>query len=288
MTIRLSRYISFFVVCLSCSTQTPKDKDSIKDVNIFPYAKQSFDWSSIEMPISDIEKKKLTDSIPWLGNMYSDSVYLPEVHSLDFNSDGLRDFIYSGPGPTEGQMTMVGINQGDTFKYFYLDGGVVDIGFDDKRVSNIFTIAVVATSPGIEGHAIVKVDYKDNLPIFTTIFKSEKVDWTPLPDSEHSISYEFETIDDTLILRDSPLELDTPYNDFREINGNQFGKVKVGTKGQVIGHQTDSLKNAWLCVLIYPNHKIIDYPLYSMGEYDSTDMINRIVWIKDKGIKRLN
>jgi hypothetical protein len=288
MTIRLLTFIFLFVTCVNCTKSTQKEISTSNEGIIFPYSKRSFEWGSIETPISDVEKKKLTDSIPWIGNMYSDSIYLPQVHSFDFNNDGLSDFIYSGPGPTDDWMTVVGINQGSTSKYFNLEGHVVDIKVADKRVTNIFTISLVATSPGIEGHRIVKVDYNDNLPVFNTIFESEKVDWTPLPNDKQLISYEFQTIDDTIILRDAPIELDTPYNYFLEINGNQFGKIATGTRGRAIGQRTDSLQNAWLCVFIYPEYKIIDYPLYPQGKYDSSDRINRIVWIKDKGIKRVN
>lgn len=286
-----SRHWTYILVCmtlLSCSKPTlDNPKDSNRET-IFPYSKKPLDWKSIEVAVNDNEKKRLSDSIPWLSNMYSDSVYLPQIHVLDFNNDGLNDFVYSGPGPSEDWITIININQNGEYKYFSLDGQIVDLLLKDKKVQRLFIVSVVGTSPGIVGHRITDVEYKDNLPTFKTIFKSEKVDWTPLPNDRELISYEFESVDDTIVLRDSPVELDTPYNDFLEINGNQFGKIIKGTKGHTIGQRTDSLKNDWLCVLIYPNRKIIGYPLYVNGKFDSTDRINIIVWIKDKGIKRVD
>ena len=284
-----NRHWTYILVCvtlLSCSKPTPDDPKNSTKVTTFPYTKKQFDWKSIELTINDTERKRLADSVPWLSNMYHDSVYLQEIHALDFNNDGLNDFIYSGPGPSDDWITIININQNGEFKFFSVDGLIVDILVKDKRVQRLFTISVVGTSPGMEGHKITDVEYKDDLPTFKLIFESEKVDWTPFPLESQLDSYGFESIYDTIILRDSPIELDTPYNDFLEIEGNQFGKILKGTKGRVIGKQTDSLKNNWLCALIYSKYKIIDYPLYRSGEFDSTDGISRIIWIRDKGIKR--
>lgn len=282
------RHLTFFLfLCLGCSRPTVEESADLNDQVVFPYSKGSFDWKSIETLTNDSEKKRLTDSIPWLGNMYADSVYLTGVHAFDFNGDGLQDFVYSGPGPTDDWATIIGITQSSGLKYFDLNGRVVDIKFENKRVKKIFTVSVIATSPPMEGHTIFNVDYADDLPVFKTAFLSERASWTRLPNDKEAISFEFESIDDTLILRDSPIELDTPYNYFLEINGNQFGKILKGTKGQAVGQLTDSLNNSWLCALIYHNHKIIDYPFYVNGKFDSTDQTNRVVWIRDKGIKRV-
>ncbi len=88
-----------------------------------------------------------------------------------------------------------------------------------------------------------------------------------------------------MIARDAPLELDTPYDYVIEIEGNRLGLLTKGTKARVIGEQTDSLKHLWLCALIYPKHKIIKYPYMNM-QFDSTDGTTRMVWIRDKGLKK--
>ena len=88
-----------------------------------------------------------------------------------------------------------------------------------------------------------------------------------------------------MIARDAPLELDTPYDYIIEIEGNRLGLLTKGTKAIVIGEQTDSLKHLWLCALIYPKHKIIKYP-YMNNQFDSTDGTTRMVWIRDKGLKK--
>ena len=276
----------FLLLCLGCSKPTAEQSAELNDQIVFPYSKDSFDWELIETLTNASEKKRLTDN-SMVEQHVSRHRLFAWVHSFDFNGDGLNDFVYSGPGPTDDWTTIIGITQSSGLKYFDLNGRVVDINFENKKVNRIFRVSVVATSPPIEGQTIVNVAYEEDLPVFKTAFASERASWTPLPNDKQLISFKFESIDDTLILRDSPIELDTPYNNFLEINGNQFGKILKGTNGQVVGQLTDSLHNSWLCALIYPNDKIIDYPFYVNGKFDSTDQTNRVVWIRDKGIKRV-
>jgi len=276
----MRHWIYIIILIASCSKTTSEDSKELTADNFFPFNKESFDWTKVEAPIDNKEKLKFGEERPWLTSMHGDT-YLSDTHAIDINDDGRLDLIYSGPGPVT-YYTIVSLgNGGDDFSF---EGYIVDLQIKNKKVTKLYFLSNVASgAPPVDRQTIVEISYKDKQPIFKTIFKNETIGGIQFPNQR--TSYEIETFADTLIARDAPLELDTPYDYIIEIEGNRLGLLTKGTKARVIGEQTDSLKHLWLCALIYPKHKIIKYP-YMNNQFDSTDGTTRMVWIRDKGLKK--
>lgn len=264
----------------SCTKPTHEETKELKADNVFPFDEESFDWTSVEKTIDNKEKIKFGETRPWLASMYADS-YLTNIHALDINNDGQMDLIYSGPGPVT-DYTIISLgNKSDDFSF---EGYIVDLQITDTKLTKLYFTSVVGTGgPAVDGQTIVEVTYKNEQPIFKTIFRNETIQGTMFP--KHKASYEIETTLDTLVAREAPLELDTPYMEVLDNKGNRLGLLTKGTKARVVGEQTDSLKTLWLCALIYPKYKIIKYPYMNM-QFDSTDETTRMVWIQDKGVKK--
>lgn len=270
--------IIIFIV--SCSKPTHEESKELTVENVFPFDKESFDWTKVEAIIDNKEKIKFGEGRPWLASMYADT-YMSNTHALDINDDGQMDLIYTGPGPVDSYTIISLGNEGDDFTF---DGYIVDLEIRDRKVSKLYLTTLVGSgAPVVDGQTIIEISYKDNTPIFKTIFKNETIGGTLFP--EQKVSYEIETVSDTIIARESPLELDTPYNYVLELEGNRLGLLTKGTKARVIGEHMDSLRHLWLCALIYPEHKIFKYPYMNM-EFDSTDRTTRMVWIQDNGLKK--
>ncbi len=219
--------------------------------------------------------------MPWLVIQHADS-YISNIHVIDFNNDGVNDFVYSGYGPVT-LMTTINLGGNDN-GYFSYDGKIIDVTIENKLVTKIFISSIVSTGgPAVYGQSVVDVSYQNRKATFTTVFKSETIQGTPIP--KLISDFEIETVSDTLLVRDSPSENNAPYSVY-DLGGNRLGKIAKGTKARVIGEQTDSFGRLWLCALVYPKYKIFKYP-YMNNIYDPTDETSRMVWVLDKGIKRI-
>ena len=278
------KWLTFIIIVFlfGCAKPTAKEWTETNADFFFPFEKESFDWTSVEKAVDIKEKVKFGEARPWLISMYADS-YQKNIHALDLNHDGQLDLIYTGPGPVTYYTIISFGNKSDDFSF---DGQIVDLQFTDNRVSKIYLTSILGTgAPAVDGQAIINVSFDDNRPIFKTNFKNATIGGTYFP--KRMTSYEVEITSDTLIARESPFALDTPYNNFLEMEGNRLGLLTKGTKARIIGEHADSLKNLWLCALIYPRFEIIKFP-YLNTLFDSTDRTTRMVWIEDKGIRKVD
>ncbi len=275
------RYLTFVIAMfiISCNRTAHEESNKLLKDIVFPFDKGRFDWTNVESKIDNKEKIKFGEARPWLVSMHANT-YLSNTHPLDINDDGQMDLIYSGPGPVT-YYTIISIgNNGDDFSF---DGYIVDLQIRSKKLSRLYLVST--GGPAVYGQTIVDISFDNNRPVFKTIFKNETIQGIQIP--KQNASYEVDITSDTLIARDAPLELDTPYNYMMEIEGNRLGLLTKGTSAKVIGEHVDSLKNQWLCALVYPKYKIIKYPYMNM-RFDSADGTTRMVWIQSNGTRRRN
>lgn len=252
----MNRWLSIILlIIISCTKPTTDDSLKQKADNNFPFGKESFDWTRINENVDKNEKIKFGEARPWLTAMYPD-IYLNYVHSIDINNDGEMDIIYSGPGPVT-EMTIISLgNKKDDFVF---EGQIVDMEIHDRKVIKLYITSLKGSgAPVVYGQTIFKISYSDSIPAFEKVFDNETLGGTSMPTEK--VSYEIQLISDTLIARESPIALDTPYNDVLGIEGNKLGLLTKGTRARVVGEQKDTLNNDWLCVLIYPKYRILGYP----------------------------
>jgi hypothetical protein len=227
------------------------------------------------------EKLKLfKKNVPWVQPEYIDSTYLAGVSILDFNGDGVNDFIYSGRGPVM-YSTSINIENSTGFGSSSLISGM---DFVEGKVRRLYLFDVLGTGgPTVDGYSIVDITYDGFKPTFIPRIECEQI-YTITPPKTYT-SYEVESLSDTIITRYSPFKLDTPYNHILELPGNQLGKITKGTKAIVTGQTMDSLNINWFFILVKPGFKIHGYP-YDNMTFDPNSKMYRMVWAEENGWKR--
>lgn len=266
----------------SCTPQLHEEGEKPHEATIFPFGKKSFEWTAVEQFVDEEEKIRFATARHWLAAMYPES-YQNNLHALDLNGDNQLDFIYSGPGPVNDHTVISLGNRGDDFSF---DGVIVDLKIKDSKNIRLFLSSIVQTAaPEVERQTILDISFEGEKPVVKTLFKNETIQGTRFPTA--GSSYEIETTSDTLIARTAPVELDTPYHEVMDMEGNRLGLLAKGTRGTVVGEQTDSLKVLWICVLIDPQYRIHRYPYpYAGRQFNPTDSTTRMVWITEKGVRK--
>jgi hypothetical protein len=264
------------LLLMSCSTQVHENSQGSDELVVFPFGKESFEWTSIEQSVDKKEKIRFAETRPWLEAMYGDT-YKDNVHAFDLNGDQQLDFIYSGPGPVNDYTIIALGNGGDDLTF---DGTIVDLKVRDRKNCRLYLSSLAQTAaPEVERQTILDISFEGNKPTVRTIFRNETIQGTKLPNA--GTYYEIEVVSDTLIARAAPIELDTPYHQVIDMEGNRLGLLTMGSKGTVVGEYTDSLKAVWMCVLVDPQYRIIGYPYpYGGRRFNPKDSTTRMVWIR--------
>ncbi|HTH57856.1 MAG TPA: hypothetical protein VL728_17535 [Cyclobacteriaceae bacterium] len=237
--------------------------------------------SDIEMAATDEEKYAFVKSyFPYLLNR-GDSAFLESVFAVDFNNDGKKDFIYSGPGVLTTH-SIVAIT-GDTAR-FSEQCLIIDMDKVDKKVRRLYTNSIISTGgPAVEGYSIYDINYDGGAVTFVKRFDCELIDRTPSPATYDA--FNVESIEDSLIVRSEPAAVDAPWDYMLALPGNQLGKVPRGTQAIVAGSTKDTLNTVWYFALIKPGYKIHGYPYMNMT-FDPKDGRHRVVWTRADGWKR--
>ena len=282
--------IFILLIVLGCSSKQNSKEVSRETVQLDSLTPDSFkklflptfDWEAIEIKTSDDEKRKLIrQNSPWIRDENINERYLAGVHVVDFNGDGVNDFIYSGPGPAT-LMTIISVDTAG-FSDF---SNISSMDIINGKVRRLYLQSVISTGgPAIEGYTIIDIIYSDNSPRFVRRIDCEEIAGITFP-KEYS-NFEVESISDTIIGRSEPIELDTPYQWVLELPGNQLGKITKGTKAIVAAQTKDSLNNDWFFTLISPGFKIHGYT-YLNGTFNPDDKMYRMVWSKGEGWKKVN
>lgn len=268
------------LLLMSCSTQVHENGLGSDELVVFPFGKESFEWKAIEQSVDEKEKIRFAEARPWLEAMYGDT-YKNNVHALGLNGDQQLDFIYSGPGPVNDYTSIALGNGGDDLTF---DGTIVDLKISDRKNCRLYLSSLAQTAaPEVKRQTILDISFEGNRPVVKTIFRNETIQGTKLPNAE--TYYEIEIVSDTLIARAAPIELDTPYHQVINLEGNRLGLLTKGTKGTVVGEYTDSLKAVWKCVMIDPQYRILRYPYpYAGRRFNPTDSTTRMVWVRNNGL----
>ncbi|HCW07254.1 MAG TPA: hypothetical protein DGG95_07815 [Cytophagales bacterium] len=271
--------ILFYGGCTSRSNKEEKTAIKLDSITTDTYRKlfsSSFKWNDVEMKASNEEKHAFVkSSFPYILNS-GDTAYLRSVHAIDFNNDGRKDFVYSGPGPVT-MMTVLNIT-GDTTGFFSQDASIVDMDIVDKKVRRLYTFSLLASGgPAIEGYSIIDINYGENKTDFTNRINLDVIGGVE-PPKNFSI-FDVESASDSLPFRYAPIALDTPLNYLLELPGNQIGKIFKGTRATVIGQQKDSLGVNWYFTLIGSQYKIYKY----VHGWDTTVHSFAVGWVNENG-----
>jgi len=287
----INRFLIFLLlIVLGCSSkQNSKEVskeilqlDSLTSDSFEKMFSPKFDWETVDIKTSDDEKRKLIGlHSPWIRDENINERYLAGVHVVDFNGDGVNDFIYSGEGPAT-LMTIISVDSAG-FSDFSI---ISNMDIINGKVKRLYLQSIIGTGgPAVEGYSIVDIVYSGNSPRFVRRIDCEEIAGITFP-KEYS-NFEVESISDTIIGRSEPIELDTPYQWVLELPGNQLGKITKGTKAIVAAQTKDSLNNEWFFTLINPGFKIHGYSYMNMT-FDPNDKRHRIVWSKGAGWKKVN
>ena len=289
----VNRFLIFsFLIILGCKSKQNSKEDPRGSLQLAPLTSEAFKklflspfaWKDVETKISAEEKKKwFKENIRWVMPEYIDSSYLAGVHVMDFNGDGINDYIYSGRGPVIFQCSVDITNTPYSFGNRSM---ITDMDIVDNKVRRLYLFDILGTGgPSVEGYSIVDVVYDNDKINFVRRIACEQINEIALPVIYSN--FEVESILDSLAARDFPIELDTPRNYVLELPGNQLGKILKGTRAIVAGQKKDSLNNEWYFTLVKPGFKIHGYPYMNMT-FDPKDSLYRMVWSKGDGWKKVN
>ena len=262
---------------------------------MFPYLlHDNFEWNKVETKIDEAKKKELLKIFPkdHFINTHRpdfwdmDSLYALGIHLFDFNDDKKLDIVYNGYFPAEGYVIEMYQNTGSGYKLILTEyQRFLDIEFENRKLKRL-----VITNPGccadpIIRNKVIDVTHDKNVLTFQTSTSIEILRGTIFPDKIKD-PIEFETINETYFLRSSPEIKNEPFDEYLEMNGNQIGTLRRGTKGRMIGEETDTTGRIWWFVEIYSDYKIINNVFYT-DEYYSNDGANRVGWISSRYVKQL-
>lgn len=289
----INRFLIFsLLIIFGCNSKQNSKEVSKEVIQLDSLTPDSFkklfspqlDWDAIDIKTSDDEKRKLIRlHSPWIQEENVNDSHLASVHVMDFNGDGVNDFIYTGQGPVT-YMTIISIESDSSSFTDYSTIAGMDIS--NGKVRRLYLQSIIGTGgPAVEGYTIVDIIYSGNSPRFVRRIDCEEIAGITFP-KEYS-NFDIESISDTIIGRSEPIELDTPYQWVIELPGNQLGKITKGTKAIVAAEMKDSLNNEWFFTLINPGFKIHGYPYMNMT-FDPNDKMYRMVWSKAEGWKKVD
>jgi hypothetical protein len=275
--------IFFFLIIFGCNSKQISQEEK-EDVSLAPLTAEaykklftpSFDWKDIEKNIPLEEKMKwFKKNILWVMPENIDSSYVSGVHVMDFNGDGINDFIYSGRGPVT-SYTIVSI-AGDT-AVFSEQSFIINMDVVDKKVKRLYTNSLLGSAPSIDGYSVVDIIYDGSETSFVNRLHCDEIGIGIRP-NKYSV-FDIESVSDSSVVRSEPVALDTTYDYMLELPGNHLGKISKGSRATVVG-QKDSLGINWYFALIWPKYRINGY-LYGAPS-DSYPL----VWISEKDCKRI-
>jgi hypothetical protein len=282
----INRFLFFFLlIVLGCNSKQSSKEEEKDSLQLAPLTSKAFEklfsptfeWTNIETKISDEEKKKwFEENIHWVMPEYIDSSYLAGVHAMDFNGDGISDYIYSGRGPVT-SYTVVSIT-GDSAG-FSEQSFIINMDVEDKKVRRLYTNTLLASGgPPIDGYSIIDVVNEGSAISFVNRLHCDEIGRVLRP-NKYTV-FDVESVPDSSVVRSEPVALDSTYDYVLELPGNHLGKISKGSRATVVG-QKNSLGINWYFALIWPKYKIKGYV------YGAPSDSHPLVWIDERDCKRI-
>lgn len=294
--------------CLNNSNQTINKKDATFDSDslhidtsslIIDYLKifdsysvdYNYDWHGISKSptyygydcskISDLLKKERN-----IFELYPNAGYfINHLKLLDFNADGEKDIIYSGPSGIEpDEVVFVMGYKNNLKKILTLRQGVVKVDWKNDRISKIYSHDWDCCAGTDLINSVYEINYDStNFPDIKKVFQSIEYKFMAKPIHYFDKPVQFKVDSTKSALRFSPEVDDTSYfHDYRV--GNKIGFANSGAEGSAYGQKKDKYGVIWWYVIVNPNQitvqnilylKDLDMPTHVIGWIKSNELIKK-------------
>ncbi|WP_147377301.1 hypothetical protein [Mangrovibacterium diazotrophicum] len=249
-------------------------------------------WTS---PVSEevkaevLKKVEANGSIGWV--VYSmengDSTSLVNLHMVDFNCDGIHDFIYTGSvgAESDGIIFLQGNSNGIYTRVLGLFGRLIDVSVNDGLSPMSFTIENYGCCGGVIDH-IEKYVPVWNSSKFSFALQARYAMYyeTDLPQTSFEKPIAFKTTNEKYFLRLNPCINDTILLDHDEV-GNIFAEYPKDSDGIAIAEQIDNTGRVWWFVMMKNNIKP-NWSLYVNGDNNDSPAYY-LGWVSSRFVKKI-
>lgn len=296
----------FFCVFISCNTPNSEQSaatiikhsnnlqsiDSIEQEKHFLYSqKNTYEYQKPynDKIINELENNRDTGSILAFLQSYLAQIFklkeipfspldiLEYTFQIDINNDGEKDIIYQGPAGGEENMTVIFINENNSYTEVFRKKQVIfEIEFIENRLSNlaINNVGCCADPQVLEYY--YKVNYQNNRPNFSLTRTIGYLSDYEKPINKFEQEIPFIIQNDEAKLRNDCYELNT-LQPFYGTNGNILNTYKKGDKGIAIAHKIEN-GTQWVYVLMAKKMIVGDTDFYTFREQE----IELYGWLKKR------
>lgn len=218
-------------------------------------------WEKWEIPTTAREKIKEIDKlrkIRALHPVFKNDYWNPaDFHVVDYNIDGIPDFIYIGftGGDCNHTLFLEGNKKSYTIAYDYY-GEIIDLWNYKEGEALCFRLL---ERPGCDGSTsqveAYEPQYEDGRLVYQLISKEAYIEWSFFPD-KFDLHVPFRVRNNYYRLRSGPAVDNTPnfnYYDLFCADGNIIAEYLAGSTGTALASFTDNAGIEWWFVLMDNN-----------------------------------